>query len=188
MVKRIVIDDAFIAHWERKYDEIERDQGEYEKIVELVAKEIADSGTLSQGTFERLRDWKSKRLKAGVKAENFPLYAEAIRRAVQAPEEKKLGIVDDAWWVAVPFASTILHFIYPGSFPIMDVRTVETLNYAGYIHSEQRSPKRYPEFRKTILDIQRANPRWSLRQIDRALFAYHKLELAPRLKGECCDP
>jgi hypothetical protein len=64
----------------------------------------------------------------------------------------------------------------------MDVRTCETLYHHGYIKSKIRDEKRYPDFRKAILGIQKQCGQYSLRQIDKALFAYHKLELSKRPK------
>ena len=79
--------------------------------------------------------------------------------------------------IGAPIGSTILHFIYPDKFPIMDVRTCESLFHLGYIKSKSRDEKRYPMFRKAILDIQKQCDQYSLRQIDKALFAYDKFEL-----------
>ena len=58
--------------------------------------------------------------------------------------------------------------------PIIDVRTVEVLFAAGYITTENRDLEHYEEFRRAIDGIRRRCPGWTLRQIDRALFAYHK--------------
>jgi hypothetical protein len=80
--------------------------------------------------------------------------------------------------IGAPVGSTILHFIYPDRFPVIDVRTCEALYHHGYIASTTRDVKRYPDFRKAILGIQKQYGQYSLRQIDKALFAYHKLELS----------
>jgi len=65
----------------------------------------------------------------------------------------------------------------------MDIRTVETLHYAGYIKSTARDQRRYIPFQSTILTIAKEYPKWSLRQIDRALFAYHKIYFETKIKG-----
>ena len=76
--------------------------------------------------------------------------------------------------IGVPVAFTILHFMYSGNYPIMDMRTVEVLQAYGYITRKSRDLKRFPEFQDAVLSIQNSHPRWSLRQIDRAIFAFHK--------------
>jgi len=40
----------------------------------------------------------------------------------------------------------------------------------------------YGIFRGVVADIAQLYPRWSLRQIDRTLFAYHKIQLKPNAK------
>jgi len=105
-----------------------------------------------------------------------------MRRCFDAPEEDKLAILDELYGIGVPVASTILHFMYPDRYPIMDVRTVEVLNFAGYLKSKQRNQRQYIPFRATILALMQQY-RCSLREIDRALFAYDKKELAPKLRN-----
>jgi hypothetical protein len=58
--------------------------------------------------------------------------------------------------------------------PIIDVRTVEVLFAAGLLSTDRRDLAHYEEFRQAIEGIRRRCPGWSLRDIDRALFAYHK--------------
>lgn len=72
--------------------------------------------------------------------------------------------------------------MYPKRLPIMDKRTVEVLHYAGHLKSKQRNETSYAAFRAAIFGIAQQCPRWSLRNIDRALFAYHKFEFEPCLK------
>jgi hypothetical protein len=67
--------------------------------------------------------------------------------------------------------------------PIIDVRTVETLFAAGLISTELREFETYEEYRRAIDEIVRRCPGWTLREIDRALFAYHKQVLGKRGRG-----
>lgn len=60
----------------------------------------------------------------------------------------------------------------------MDIRTAETLQFAGYIKSKTRDQKGYIPFRGAILSIAEDYPK-----IDKALFAYHKIYLEPKIKG-----
>ena len=76
--------------------------------------------------------------------------------------------------IGAPVASTILYFIFPEIFPIYDFRTTEVLNHFGCLKSKTVSTIRYPEFQRVILKIRMELVHYNLRQIDRALFAYHK--------------
>ena len=169
-----VIDNSFITKWDPCYEKTEDDEEEYRQIVVLIKVDIKKIGTVSRETFMRLLNWKSPRLKGIVKLNEFGLYGEAIKKCLVASEDQKLSILDDLYGIGAPLFSTILHFIYPDRFPIMDIRTVEVLYNADYLKSKLRDAKRYPNFKIAILSIERRCLRWTLRQIDRALFAFHK--------------
>jgi thermostable 8-oxoguanine DNA glycosylase len=179
----INIDDAFIEKWHPKYDKLEGDDEDYKTIIAKVSNELPQKGTISKDTFIDILDWKAARVKGIVRLNEFDTYEKAFRKCFKAPNDEKLAILDELYGIGVPVASTILHFMYPQSFPIMDIRTVETLHYADYIESRARDQKRYIPFRATILTIAKNYPKWSLRQIDRALFAYHKIYFEPKIKG-----
>lgn len=48
--KPLVIDDAFIREWEPKYDLIENDEEEYQRLVVTVARDMVSTGTISQSS------------------------------------------------------------------------------------------------------------------------------------------
>src|SRR5258706_16439501 len=105
------------------------------------------------------------------------LYAPAFRRAASELPERKLAALI-APGVKLPgveaaTGSTIIHFMHPRMMPIMDVRTIGVLFVAGLISTERKDLAHYEEFRRAIDRIRKKCPRWSLRQIDRGLFAYH---------------
>lgn len=180
MQNNIIIDDVFIESWGQKYDKIEGDDETYKKIVEKVKQNISKIGTISSETFEDIYNWKAARAKGYVNWDNYHKYDEVFRIALQAPKDKKIEILIDLSGVGVPFASTILHFIYPKIFPIVDFRTVEVLQNAGYLEKSKslyhfrNTIQGYGLFCSVILDIGRQNKKRSLRQIDKSLFAYHK--------------
>ena len=184
MAEKLKIDDAFIEKWHPRYDEFAHDEQEYQAIIRKISSEFKESGNISGDTFIRILNWKAPRVKGIVRLDEFEVYAKTIGQALQAPEDRKLEILVGLYGIGVPVGSTILHFIYPDRFPIMDIRTAETLHYAERIESKQRDLKRYPPFCSVILDIRQKHHRWSLRQIDRALFAYHKIELNPMLRKQ----
>ena len=174
MIPNTIINDDFIEKWHPLYDnpDIGGDYIEYEQIVEKVSKDISSHGTISKPTFYVIINWKSARTKGKLRSE-YTYYADAIRKVLAAPEHKKLPILVELDGVGVPVGSTILHFIYPLIFPIMDVRVTDVLYDFGYLKAKIKSINNYSKYHKVILDIN-AQSKCSLREIDRALFAYDK--------------
>ena len=181
----MIIDDAFIQKWHPVYDKTEKDEPEYQCLIKATSADIIYSGTIGMNTLKDIYKWKSPRLSKIVTPDNYPLYSERIQRTVQLQEEaERLSVISQPGLrIGVVLGSTILHFIYPDAFPIMDVRTIGALKEGKYLGSKTPSIPLYVLFREIILSIRRDNPSWTLRQIDRALFAYHKTGL--RLKTTC---
>jgi len=173
------IDHNFISEWHPKYEQISSDEGEYRNLVATVRKELTEEATISKETFIRILDWKAARVKGIVRLEEFCVYQEAVGKAFVADENDKLEILVQEWGIGAPVGSTILHFMYPDSFPIIDIRTAETLHHAGLIDSRSTDLSRYPSFRTEMLKIAKENQQFTLREIDRAVFAYHKIYLDP---------
>lgn len=178
------IDHSFISIWHPRYDEIANDEAEYRLLVTLTNTEIAEKGTLTKQTFTRILNWKSPRVKGIVRLNEFHVYEEGLRATHKAEENKKLEVLLQLHGVGAPVGSTILHFMYPDSFPIIDVRTTETLHYASRIKRSSTDSSHYTSFRSEILKILRETSCFTLRQIDRALFAYHKIYLSRKLQCE----
>jgi len=184
------IDDEFIKEWHPRY--AEADEGDYGELVASVARQMSSSGTISKDTFLAIWNWKgAMRVIGHVLLDQYDtLYAGAFRRAASEPPERKLaallGPPVKLPGFGAPTASTIIHFIYPESMPIIDVRTVEVLFAAGLVAGKGRDLRHYEEFRRAIDGIRSRCPGWTLRQVDRALFAYHKQVLdKPGARGKC---
>jgi hypothetical protein len=189
--KAVVIDDAFISEWHPKYDSTESDEDEYQKLVINVSREIASTGTVSKSTFLRIWNWKgAMRVIGHVLIDAYDMiYAPAFRRAASEPPERKLAVLI-APGVKLPgveaaTGSTLIHFMHPDSMPIIDVRTCEVLFAAGLISTDRKDLAHYEEFRRAVDAIRHRCPRWTLRQIDRALFAYHKQVFDKSGSGGC---
>jgi len=168
------IDANFIERWEPKYDELESDEDEYQALIGLVREEIETCGSIEIDTFKRIINWKSPRAKGKIKWNLYSDYDKAFKRVLAPKCRNKMEKLVALCGIGAPVASTILHFMFSETFPIYDCRTTEALNSFGYLESKTVSPARYPEFQKAILRIKGELVRYSLRQIDRALFAYHK--------------
>jgi hypothetical protein len=195
LATRFVIDDAFIREWHPKYDVTENDEREYQELVAEVARDLNSQGTISQGTFLAIWNWKgAMRVIRHVNLDGYDsIYAPAFRRAASEPPERRLAALLAPGvklpGVEAPTGSTILHFMHPLVMPIIDVRTVEVLYAAGLLPTDRRDLAHYEEYRRAIESIRHRCPGWSLREIDRALFAYHKQFLekagAQRAQGAC---
>jgi|GEM_PF-610949 len=172
------IDRRFVSTWHPRYDETESDETEYKALVALTSSDLKEYRTLTEQTFRRIIEWKSPRVKGIVRLNEFHIYAEGVRAAYHAEESQKLLALLQLYGVGTPVASTILHFMYPSSFPIIDVRTVETLFRAGRIQYSSTDASRYTSFRSQMLTILREISPFTLRNLDRALFAYHKIHLS----------
>lgn len=172
----IQIDNQFIRDWASGYDDpnIGGDEADYNLILAKVSDEISNIGTLSGETFTQVMDWKASRAKGKVNWDDFASYQRIIKYATKAPDEIKLAILCSLDGVGVPVASTILHFVYPDRFPIVDYRVTEVLYDAGKLTSQSITQSSYKVYMKVIMDIC-GEIACDIRTLDRALFAYHKL-------------
>jgi thermostable 8-oxoguanine DNA glycosylase len=165
-----MVDKEFILRWEKKYDDKEHDEKEYREIIKL----LKSRGGIPRGLFERIVRWKSARIIGKVNWNNFKKYSETLNSLTTLDDKEKLKELTDLPGVGIPLASTILHFRWPEKFPIIDKRTTGVLKHFGYINWKTISEKNYWEFKKTLDNIKKNLQIFSLRQIDRALFAFHK--------------
>ena len=113
---RVVIDDAFIREWHPKYDVTENDEREYQRLGAEVARDLNSLGTISQGTFLAVWNWKgAMRVIRHVNLDEYnSVYATAFRRAASEPPERKLAALLAPGvklpGVEAPTGSTVLHF------------------------------------------------------------------------------
>ncbi|GAB6109506.1 hypothetical protein [Fusibacter bizertensis] len=180
-MESLIINGHFIKHWHPKYDCTEHDEEEYQEILKIVKNEVDRKGAITQNTFRRILDWKSKRIKGHVNWNEFELYNQKIIESLKVIEDdEKVKILISLYGVGIPVASTILHFIYPDHFPIVDIRTVEVLKLSNglpnykTVHFYRNTINGYRVFRNVFNNISKLNENYSYREIDRALFAFHK--------------
>ena len=166
MIPNTIIDENFIEKWHPRYDQsdIGGDYIEYKQIVEKVSDDISSQGTISKSTFYDIINWKSARTKGKLRSD-YTYYADAFRKVLAAPENKKLPILVELDGIGVPVGSTILHFIYPLVYPIMDVRVTDVLYNFGYLKAKIRSINNYSKYHIVILDIN-PQPKCLLRKVD----------------------
>ncbi len=180
------LDDSFIKFWHPKYDETENDETQYKRLLEVVGSEILVKRTLSKVTFTEILNWKSARVKGRIKWSEFEKYQDVITECLSESDAEKMKLLVGLDCFGTPVASTFLQFIYPSTFPIIDRRTVDVLRYFGYIQYKSTGITQYAAFKTAILKAKEKCPKWNLREIDRALFSYHKQNI--ELFGTLANP
>jgi len=171
----IKLDEEFIDKWSN----IDVEEYEYNNIIELVKNDIETEHTIIESTFERIMNWKSARSKGYTSKREYEEYENTFTKILSV--ENKLEKLDDLFGIGVPIASTILHFIYPDNYPIIDFRTIEALQFLGYINKDIKvsdikgTIKGYYSYRSIIMEIAKKVKR-TLREIDKALFKFHKIK------------
>jgi hypothetical protein len=179
---KTIVDKKFIATWHPLYDKkgIGDDYVGYDDLLSDVSREIS-KGFISESTFVGILDWKAPRVKGKIRKNDHEYYDNAIKRVLVSHNGERLKILVGLTGIDVAVASTILNFIYPNEFPIMDYRVAEVLKKFGYLNAKARSLSNYPRYRKEILNIVHDSG-CSMRKVDRALFAYHKIIIEPEKK------
>ena len=183
-MKPDLIDIDFIAEWEMKYDSLEGDENDYKSILNLVMTELRHTNTISKDTFIQLINWKSPRLKGIIRFADYENYYRPVieKCLIEIDLRSKLRLLVSLYGIYIPSATTILHFIYPDVFPIIDFRTTETLNHYGLLKSTRITENNFWDFFNVIHKI-KTDTNFSLRKIDRALFSYHKISMKNKLRN-----
>jgi len=135
------IDSVFIEKWEKEYSEA--DEKKYIKILNLVKNELENITGISLSTFKELYTWKTRGRSYNyiIEKEYETIYNENIKISIELPDDKKIYILDGMPGVRIAVASTILHFIYPNQFPIIDVNTINALKKLGYYKPDEKIGK-----------------------------------------------
>jgi thermostable 8-oxoguanine DNA glycosylase len=199
----IVIDEEFIIEYESKYDdpEIGGDEREYSELIKRVSYDVSQ-GNISKSTFRCILNWKAARVKGYVKWDNFKGYEDTFKQVIKMIKENPdkyletiIRDLDKLDGIGIPIASTIVHFISPKDFPIVDKRTVQVLQKANYLDGSKKyyhyrdKIEGYKIFRREVLNIAKKYAGGDIRKVDRALFAYHKINSKTEVnqtKSELC--
>jgi hypothetical protein len=143
-----------------------------ESAVEAAGAAARARGFYTVGEFAFLCAWKTPRSRPLV-ASNSPSEVEATTRLALAP-----GVSDGARFAALltlrgvggPSASVLLHFPFPGDYPILDVRAVESLGAKAGSSYTVAFWERYVLACRTLA----ARHGVSLRTLDKALWQHSK--------------
>ena len=169
------LDENFIDKWAI----VDVGEYEYNNIIKLVKNDIKTQNTITKSTLESILNWKSARSKGNIQKREYEEYSSTFTEILSG--ENKIEKLNDLYGIGISIASTILHFVYPDDYPIVDVRTVEALQLLGYLANDVKMStirdtiEGYYTYRSIILEIFKKVKR-KLRKIDKALFKFHKVE------------
>jgi hypothetical protein len=89
-------------------------------------------GHYTRAEFIEVCGWKTVRSRRRVAANSEAAVVKATARALSAvDEEARMSALLELAGVGVPTASTLLYFVFPDDYPILDVRALESLGVAG---------------------------------------------------------
>src|SRR5690554_1019846 len=139
------VEKDFIEEWGTYYDAHEHDELKYQSIIQQIKHENLSGNFMSKNTFNQIIEWKSPRLKGIVKLDQYEDYYKPVIQKITDDNDlkMKLNLLIVLYGINIPTATTILHFIYPNVYPIMDFRTIESLIYFGILKSKGKSLKNY---------------------------------------------
>ena len=85
-------------------------------------------GHYTRAEFIEVCGWKTVRSRPRVAANSARAVVAATRRALRTDEEAaRISALLELEGVGVPTASTLLYFVFPDDYPILDVRALESL-------------------------------------------------------------
>lgn len=85
-------------------------------------------GHYTRAEFIEVCGWKTVRSRPKVAANAEPAVVDATARALSADDEAtRISALLELAGVGVPTGSTLLYFVYPEDYPILDVRALESL-------------------------------------------------------------
>lgn len=174
----LVIDKSFVQKWSSNYNNKFYggcDQSEEKAIREWLSKQV-DPKYLNKEYFVRLGMWKTKRQTSNYRANEEWKIIKVTRTAYQSTDRlSKLRVLKTLRGVDVAVAATILHFLQPDLFPIFDYHARTTLKEAGLWARkiDDASEQAWLEYVDIMRGLSNALS-VSLRDLDKALFAYDK--------------
>jgi hypothetical protein len=128
-------------------------------------------GHYTRGEFIEVCGWKTVRSRSKVASNGEPAVVDATRRALLATDEAtRMEALLELDGVGVPTGSVLLYFAFPGDYPILDVRALESLGV--------RPRTQYPvgfwiAYLAACRDLAERH-RISIRTLDKALWQHSK--------------
>ena len=128
-------------------------------------------GHYTRSEFMTVCRWKTPRSGPKVASNSASAIRVATRRAfVTTDPAEQMATLLALAGVGVPTASVLLHFAFPESLPILDVRALESLGVTG---RSSYTPAFWAHYADACRELASANG-VSLRTLDKALWQYSK--------------
>jgi len=177
------ISRKFVREWageyDRRYDPAARAE---EQALKAWLRGQQEPKHLDKGHFVRLARWKAPRQLAAYRSNNPTLVRQATRLAYLASDAGlSVYILSGLRGVSVTVAAAILHFFHPRLFPIFDIRARTTLKKAGFWkrRAGDAGLDAWDDYVRVMRQLARRF-RVSLRDLDKALYAYDRWRKRPR--------
>ena len=174
----LIIDKSFVQKWSNVYDE--RFSGGKATSEEIAIRdwlnELEEPKYLNKKYFMRLGIWKTARAKDHYKENDEEDIIDTTRTAYTAGNALvKLKLLMTLSGVGVAVASTIIHFLQPSEFPIFDYHCRYVLVEAGFWKRDKddASARAWIDYVEIMRQLA-GNLKVSLRELDKAMFAYDK--------------
>jgi hypothetical protein len=177
------INRTFVREWAREYDRQRRRtlRGRREEAEERALKGWIRGQPnikhLDKGHFVRLATWERPRSAESYQHSRSSLVRETTRLAWRVLNDRlKVHVLMALEGVDVTVAATLLHFFYPRRFPIFDSRDRATLSKAGLWTRSRVGDAGLDSWSVYVPIMRRLARRFrvSLRDLDKALFAYDR--------------
>lgn len=152
-----------------------------EDDIERAMPEARRQGFLPKDLFVKIARWKSVRKTPDYESNSPGDVTAATRGAfAAATEDEAIAALKRLNGVALRTATALLHWMRPDSFPILDFRVVGALGEAKPTNWEDVGF--YSRISARVRDLARGHE-LSLRTVDRALWAWQKLDERRRRRG-----
>ncbi|MFC1945438.1 hypothetical protein ACFLWF_01645 [Chloroflexota bacterium] len=180
-VSVLIIDRDFVHKWSNVYDE--RFKGGKAINEEIAIREWLsfqkEPRYLDKEYFVRLGNWKSARARKHYESNRNEEVIDITRKSYIATDElEKLKLLMTLKGVGVPVASTILNYMQPDKFPIFDYHCRNVLTEAGLWMKVGNDANNKAWLDYVYIMRELANKLGvSLRELDKAMFAYDKREI-----------
>jgi len=101
-------------------------------IEEAIVPRVRRDGYLTKPDFLVICRWKTARTKSRCSGNHEEFIKAVTQVALSVPEERlRIGVLTLLDGVELPTASTLLHWLHPDPYPILDFRALWSLGFAG---------------------------------------------------------
>lgn len=140
-------------------------------------------GWLEREEFLKICLWKSRRSKQKLKKNTSKQIEDLTRLAfAEKDERKKMEYLIKLKGVGVPMASAILSVTNQNKYPVIDIRTVQALNRLRLFNHTHISINCWLEY-LSVMDKLKKRVNRTARELDKALFAFHRMRLDKGFKN-----